>query len=305
MGQLATTAASNKMQQAKPQEGIKALLDKSWDRMAAVMPKHMSPERMYQLAISTINQTPKLAQCQPATVLSCLMKCSALGLEPSAVDGLGRAYILPYKTTATLIVGYRGMIDLARRSGQIKSINCHAVYKGDTFEYSLGLNEDLKHVPNDACEKTPDNLTHVYVVCHFTNGGYQLDVMTKKEVEKIRARSMSKNNGPWVTDYEAMAKKTVIRRAAKTWPMSVEAQTAIAADETDGGFVQQLVMEPLIPTEPEPPIEVEATVSDPTRRAACKSCGFVAEVYEDDGVEIADLNGGSDCCAAPDYGWVK
>lgn len=233
----AITKASTEIQQHKQSGGFDALLKRAWPRISAVMPKHMNPDRMFQLAISCYNQTPKLNQCTPETVLSCLMKCSALGMEPSAVDGLGRAYILPFfnkktgRMEATLILGYKGMIDLARRSGEIKDISARVVHAGDEFEYEYGLTEGLRHVPStEPVDGRP--MTHVYMVAHFKDGGHYMDVMSKAEVDTIRKRSKSPNNGPWVTDYEAMARKTVIRRAFPYLPVSVETEQDVAADDT-------------------------------------------------------------------------
>lgn len=233
----AITKKSQEIQQAKQTGGFEGLLKKSWPRIAAVMPKHLNPDRMFQLAISCYNQTPGLSECSPQSVLSCLMKCSALGMEPSAVDGLGRAYILPFKnkTTgrkeATLILGYKGMIDLARRSGEIKDISARVVHKGDEFDYEYGLTEGLRHVPStEPVDGRP--MTHVYMVAHFKDGGHYIDVMSKAEVDDIRKRSKTPNNGPWVTDYEAMARKTVIRRAFPYLPVSVQTEQDVAADDT-------------------------------------------------------------------------
>lgn len=238
MGAIAKASQTQQITRGRGND-FKGLLDASWTRIASVMPKHMNPERMYQLALSTYNQTPQLAKCSPASVLSCLMKCSALGMEPSAVDGLGRAYILPFgngkaadgKPQAQLILGYRGMIDLARRSGELTDISARAVHEGDVFEYEYGMEEKLRHVPStEPIEGRP--LTHVYMVAHFKDGGHYIDVMSKAEVDAIRRRSKASGSGPWVTDYEAMARKTVIRRAFPYLPVSVEALSAAAADET-------------------------------------------------------------------------
>lgn len=233
----AITKASTEIQQHKQSGGFDALLKRYWPRISAVMPKHMNPDRMFQLAISCYNQTPKLNQCTPETVLSCLMKCSALGMEPSAVDGLGRAYILPFfnkktgRMEATLILGYKGMIDLARRSGEIKDISARVVHAGDEFEYEYGLTEGLRHVPStEPVDGRP--MTHVYMVAHFKDGGHYIDVMSKAEVDGIRKRSKSPSSGPWATDYEAMARKTVIRRAFPYLPVSVETEQDVAADDT-------------------------------------------------------------------------
>lgn len=233
----AITKRTQEIQQVKQTGGFEGLLKKSWPRISAVMPKHLNPDRMYQLAVSCYNQTPKLNECSPQSVLSCLMKCSALGMEPSAVDGLGRAYILPFfnKKTghmeATFILGYKGMIDLARRSGEIKDISARVVHQGDEFDYEYGLTEGLRHVPStEPVDGRP--MTHVYMVAHFKDGGHYIDVMSKAEVEEIRKRSKTPNNGPWSTDYEAMARKTVIRRAFPYLPVSVQTEQDVAADDT-------------------------------------------------------------------------
>ena len=235
-----TKAQNNKV--AKAQGGdFKGLLEEQWPRIASVAPKHMSKDRLFQLAMAAYKQTPKLAECSVFSVLSCIMQCAALGMEPSAVDGLGRAYIIPFynrKTggmEATFILGYRGMIDLARRSGEVESISARAVYEGDYFDYEYGLNESCRHIPSDV-EHTPDKLTHVYCVAHFKDGGHYIDVMTKSEVDAIRKRSKSPNSGPWVTDYEAMACKSVVRRAFKYLPVSVESAQAVSQDETTPHF---------------------------------------------------------------------
>lgn len=323
MGKMAEMTAQTELAEAKPQDGVQTLLSKNWSRIEAVAPKHLSKERLYQLSVSAINTTPNLAQCSPASLLSCVMKCSALGLEPSAVDGMGMAYILPYKNynkvtkrseyQATFILGYKGMLNLARRSGDIKSISARAVYEGDLFEYNYGLNEDIKHVPT-AKEKSDKTLTHVYMVVHFLGGGHYMDVMNKEEVEAIRARSKAKDNGPWKTDYEAMAKKTVIRRAFPYLPVSLEAQTAAAADETDGGFVPQISIEPVIEAEPaeapplpepEPQASAESAKvegSAENKSAKCQSCGKEAGRVAAD-ADLEDLNREMVCCENPNYGW--
>lgn len=260
--------AISKARDAKPvkstQDVFKAQLERSWPRIAAVAPKAMNKERMFQLALSAYNQTPELAKCSTASVLGCLMKCTALGMEPSAVDGLGRAYILPFYnkktggTEATFILGYKGMIDLARRSGQLIDISARVVHEGDDFEYEYGLDEKLRHIPSTAPIEGRQ-LTHVYMVAHFNDGGHYIDVMTSDEVEAVRKRSKAANFGPWKTDYEAMAMKSVIRRAFKFMPVSVEAAGAVNADETvqtvNEGDGDPIVAMPDV-------IEVEADVVD-------------------------------------------
>ncbi|MDR3962160.1 MAG: recombinase RecT [Eggerthellaceae bacterium] len=312
MGQLAQATQGQQLQAAghTAQNGIADMLKHAWPRIQAVMPKHMSSERMYQIALSAINTTPKLAECSPATILSCVMKCSALGLEPSAVDGLGRAYILPYRSKqgmqAQLILGYKGMIALARRSGEIKDISARAVYEGDEFDYSFGLDEHLSHKPAAREHKDGEKPTHVYMVAHFKDGGHYMDVMTFQEVEAIRKRSKAANNGPWVTDYEAMAKKTVIRRAFPYLPVSVEAMNAAASDDTDGGFVDQLEHAPIISEQDfEVPAQEQPQDTEPKglRKAVCKSCGSTIEVAADATLEDVAANM-PPCCENMQLEWA-
>lgn len=312
MGQLAQATQGQQLQAAPaPTHTIQDIIKSQWSKIEAVMPKHMSSERLYQITISAINHEPKLMQCDVTTLLSCVMKCSALGLEPSAVDGLGRAYILPFqnkktrKMEANFILGYIGMIELARRSGQIKDISAHAVYKGDYFEYEFGLNENLVHRPSGKKRGESEKPTHVYMVAHFVDGGHHMEVMTYEEVEKARKRSKAANNGPWVTDFDAMALKTVVRRSFKFLPVSIEAQSAVAADETSGGFTTQLApmidSETLVEPEPEQvPTQGETHEPQGLRTAVCKSCGNVNEFIACDAL-IEDVNESAVCCETPDY----
>ena len=267
MGKLANAAQNRTLQKANPQDGIQRMLKHAWPRIEAVMPRHMSSERLFQLAVSSINQTPKLAECTPASVLSCIMKCSALGLEPSAVDGLGRAYILPFfngktrRMEATFILGYKGIIDLARRSGQLVTIHAQAVYEGDAFDYwEDDSGQHFTYRPNRKAVHAPQTLTDVYMTATLVGGGKVFEHMTKEEVDAIRKRSKAANNGPWKTDYEAMALKTVIRRAARYLPMSTQTQEAVAADEQTPDYTG--ILSPVIEVDDAPVSDGEQLVGD-------------------------------------------
>lgn len=319
MGRMKESAQSIEMAPHPQRRSMIDTIQHNWKRIEKVASQHTNPDRLMALAISTINKNPKLGECSESSVMSCLMRCSTLGLEPSDVDGLGRAYILPFYSKsagmqATFILGYKGLIELARRSGEIKDISARAVYDGDFFEYEYGLDEKLRHIPGTG-EKTPDKLTYVYCVVHFRDGGHYFDVMTKAEVEAVRARSKSPNNGPWVKDYEAMAKKTVIKRSNPYLPLSVDAKTAIANDDTDGGFVSefkapQIVSEPVVEAEVvETTEEVETepdTLPDGQTEllgdtAVCQNCGYSVELTPD--ATLEDLKH-MDCCNKPDYMFV-
>ncbi|KFF31669.1 recombination and repair protein RecT [Bifidobacterium bombi DSM 19703] len=259
MGELTQQTQSRGLQTKSPTGKLKTMLEKSWPRIQAVIGNNMSGERLYQLCVSTINKNPKLADCTPESVLSCFMQCSALGLEPSDVDGLGRAYILPYgngrngRTQATFILGYKGIIDLARRSGQIKSIHAQAVYEGDDFEcWEDETGQHFKYRQNPNASHEPGKLTDVFVNAQLMTGGFVFEHMTRSEVDRIRARSKARNNGPWASDYEAMAKKTVIRRVFPYLPVSVNAQQAVNVDESTPDYREifhPIVEQPSTPTE--------------------------------------------------------
>lgn len=133
-----------------------------------------------------------------------------------------------------MIPGYRGLIDLARRSGAVQSISAEIVYERDVFKLSLGVENKIDHAP--CLDGDRGEFKLVYAVATFKDGGYQFIWMTKGQVEAIRERSKAKDSGPWVTDYEEMVKKTAIRRLCKMLPMSVELAAAVAlSDAADTG----------------------------------------------------------------------
>jgi recombination protein RecT len=200
-------------------------------QIKAALPRHMTPERLARIVTTEIRKVPKLAECTPVSFFGAVIQCAQLGLEPG--NALGHAYLLPYGRDVQLIIGYRGMIDLARRSGQIVSIDARAVYEGDRFECRLGLDPHIEHEPDwsNPNRTKGEKLQFVYAVAKLKDGGIQFDVMSRAEVEGIRSRSKAGNNGPWKTDYQAMALKTVVRRLFKFLPVSIEMQTAVGIDE--------------------------------------------------------------------------
>lgn len=226
----------------KPIDKLRDLLDKAKPSMAAVLPKHMTPERLVKLALVACVRQPKLLECDVQTVLQSVMTAAQLGLDCSGV--LGSAYLVPFKNNkknrmeCQLITGYRGLIDLARRSGEIETIEAHVIYREDFSEVEYGLNPKLVHKP--CLTGDPGPLTMVYAVAKLKGGGTQVEVMTRAQVDGIKRRSKSSENGPWVTDYDEMARKTVVRRISKYLPLSVEVQTQLAREdafEEERGFI--------------------------------------------------------------------
>lgn len=240
-------AATGRAVAQKKEDPVANLIEKLKPQMALALPKHLNPERMGRIMLTELRRVPKLAECGKDSLLGALMMCSQLGLEPG--NGLGHAYLLPFDrrakvggqwqtvgTDCQLIIGYRGMIDIARRSGQIVSIAARTVHKNDHFAYRLGLDETIEHIP---CEGERGDMTHVYAVAKLKDGGVQFEVMSRHDVEKVRLQSKAKDNGPWQTHFEEMAKKTAIRRLFKYLPVSIEMQRAVTIDEqADAGILQ-------------------------------------------------------------------
>jgi len=225
--QLAKKASGQANKPVSPEQTIRHYLERMAPEIQRALPKHLDADRLARIAMTTIRQTPKLLDCNVQSLLAAVMQSAQLGLEPNI---LGQAYIIPYGKEAQFIIGYRGMIDLARRSGHIESIYAHPVYDQDEFDYEYGLEPKLRHKPamGDRGE-----FIGAYGVAKFKDGGYHFEFMPKSEIDKRRGRSKAKNSGPWVTDYEEMACKTVIRHMFKYLPISIEIMKQVEyTDET-------------------------------------------------------------------------
>lgn len=217
-----------------PKEALRGLLEQNKAAVGASLPSGMSQERFVRLLLTAANTNPELFDCDPRSFLAAGVQAAQLGLEPN--DARGLAYLLPYRDkrrgrVVNLIIGYRGMMDLARRSGMVSSINAFPVFEGDRFEYRLGLDPHLEHVPGDH-DEDPAKLTHVYAVARV-NGDPQFVVLTRRQIDKVKAQSQgaSSSYSPWNTHYVEMALKTAIRRLCKYLPQTVELATALASDE--------------------------------------------------------------------------
>ena len=206
------------------------------DEIAKVLPRHLKPERMTRVAITSIMRTPKLAQCDQASFFNAMLQLSQLGLEP---DGR-KAHLIPFEnrkrgvTECQLIVDYKGLVELAMRSGKVSSIHADKVCENDEFTYDAG--ELISHRIDFS---RPRGKAYAYYCrVKFYRGDPKTEVMTRDEVEAIRKRSRAGNSGPWVTDFDEMAKKTVFRRLSKWLELSPEHAEVIDAAERDE-FVRQ------------------------------------------------------------------
>lgn len=218
------------------------LLEQRRDEFARALAGRVDADAFVRVAYSTVTKSPKLLEATPASLLMALLECASLGLVPNSV--MGEAYIVPFnnkvkrngreqwEVQAQFIPGYRGLAKLARQSGHVTNIVARAVREGDRFEVTHGTEEKLVHVPLMASERRP--VTHYYAVAFFRDAPPQFEVMAGWEVDRIKARSKSKDFGPWKTDEEEMGKKTVLRRLSKHLPLSDNDFTrALDADNRD------------------------------------------------------------------------
>ena len=222
----ATTAPVAKPKTKAPIIVQQVLSDQFKKQLALAVPKHLNADRMARIAATEVRKNKALLNTEPTSFLGSVMQAAQLGLEPGSA--LGQAYLVPYGNQCQLIIGYKGMIDLARRSGQVLSLNAYAVREGDDFSFQLGLKPDIHHVPSLEADRIKKPITYVYAVATLKGGGYQFEVMSRAEVEAVRAKAKSKNI--WNTYFEEMAKKTVIRRLFKYLPVSIEALEITNAD---------------------------------------------------------------------------
>ena len=220
------------------------------------LPSVITPERFTRIVLSALSTNPKLADTTPQSFLGAMMTAAQLGVEPNTP--LGQAYLIPYRNKGVMEcqfqLGYKGLIDLAYRSGEISIIQAQMVYSEDSFTYSFGLEPTLKHIPATGDRGEP---VHVYAMFKTKEGGYGFEVMSIEEI-RIFAQKYSKayDNGPWQTNFEEMAKKTVLKRVLKYAPLKTEFLRGLAQDETikqeisdDMYMVQPTMVEDVIPVD--------------------------------------------------------
>jgi recombination protein RecT len=197
------------------------------NEIAKVLPRHMDVERVVRGVRLAVAQNPKIEQCNWDTVLFAVMAASRIGLELNSP--LQHAWLVPFGKECTLMIGYRGYQELARRSGDVRNIEARNVYKGDTFRYQLGSEPKIEHVPSGSAKDA--DITHAYAIAFDKNGKpFAFDVLTREEIEAARKVSRAKDDGPWVTWYGEQARKTAVRRLAKYLPLSPDMAAAIELD---------------------------------------------------------------------------
>lgn len=238
--------AGTDVEQAPSADALVAIQTPGFERaLAKALPGVLTPDRFVRLCVTLMRRTPQLRACDPQTVLGALITAAQLGLEPGGP--LGQCYLVPFKNKgqqeAQFMLGYRGVIALAMRSGELSTIYADVVKDGDLYTVTRGLHRDLVHEEDPAQDRFSQTTTHVYAVAHMKDGGSNFVSLTAAEVESYRKRSPTQGqnpSGPWVTDWDPMARKTAVLRLAPYLPLTAETSHGIlGADEQvarwDGG----------------------------------------------------------------------
>ena len=209
------------------------------ERLAQVAAGFMKPVELIRLALVAVSRTPQLLQCSQASILRALIDASTLRIVPGGT--MGRGFLVPRKnkntgkTEACFDPGWRGLADIARRSGQIVSIDAMIVYKADKFRYTAGTDPVIEHEPNlDA-----DDLGRIiaaYAVATFKDKTKQVEVLRRSDIDRIMAVSAAKT-GPWDSWFDEMARKSAVRRLCKYLPYDPELERAAAmSDDVETGM---------------------------------------------------------------------
>lgn len=209
---------------------LATFLDANRAKIAERCAKLIDPAKLTRICVQLVNddKSGKLRQCTQDSFLAALLDCLSCGLLPTH----GRGQLIPYGSEVKFQIGYQGILELAARAGI--TAKPYLIFEEDDFDWTAGTDETITHKPNFRAKRTPETLMGAYVVATYPDGSKRFEVMTKDEIDSIRDRSKAGTNGPWKTDYLEMAKKTVIRRASKYWPIKYDFDAAIEGDpETD------------------------------------------------------------------------
>ena len=227
----ASVRAELELRAASPQaKTIRDLVARMEPELAKALPATVTPERFARIVLTECNRNPALYECAPDSLLAAMMLSAQLGLEPGP---LGHVYLVPFKRVVTFIVGYRGMIELAFRSGRLKDLQAEIVYEHESFNYRKGTTPKLEHFPNLEPAERGKPIA-VYAVARLTTGGAPFVVLSPSQVEARRKRSPAAraNSGPWVTDTDAMWRKSAVRALQPFLPQSPDFARAAELDES-------------------------------------------------------------------------
>lgn len=222
---LATKADTQLSEQHSEPKNMKQWIKTMEPQIAKALPTVITAERFTRMALTAISTNPKLASCTPQSFMGALMNAAQLGLEPNTP--LGQAYLIPFKNGKTgdletqFQIGYKGLIDLAHRSGEFTNIYAKEVYEKDEFDYEFGLEPNLVHKPYTGEDR--GKVIFYYAIYKLVNGGFGFEVMSVSDVTAHAKKfSQSFNNGPWRTNFDEMAKKTALKKVLKYAPIKTE-----------------------------------------------------------------------------------
>jgi len=228
------TQEQKSVQKAGKPSTLRDYIKQMEGEIAKALPTVITPERFTRMVLTALSTDKKLELCTPQSFLGAMMTAAQLGLEPNTP--LGQAYLIPYKNKGVLEcqfqIGYKGLIDLAYRSGEVEIIQAQVVYENDEFDYELGLDPKLKHKP---AKENRGNPIYYYAIFKTKSGGYGFEVMSIHDIKvhaKKYSQSYSSEYSPWQKNFDEMAKKTVLKRVLKYAPLKSDFVRAIAVDET-------------------------------------------------------------------------
>lgn len=269
-------AITEKKNEVSPVKAMGDLLKRMHTQIEKALPSVITPERFTRIALTAYSRNEKLQECTAESFLGSMMQAAQLGVEPNTP--LGQAYLIPYRNRGVMEVqfqlGYRGMIDLAYRSGEVQNIQAHEVYENDTFEYELGLDPKLRHIP---ALKDRGEVILYYAVFKLTNGGVGFEVMSKEDVEAFaKKKSKTYGTGPWQSDFDAMAKKTLVKRLLKFAPLKSDFVRAVTADETIKSGISENMADL-----PDETVTIDAETTAPTENADYEEIPMPGDLYTD------------------------
>ena len=223
---------------------IEKVLANNVTKFESILPKNLTPQKLFRLTITEVRKNPDLGKCTVASLISSLLSCAQVGLE----IGTNKAYLVPYNKNVNIgtkgkpqwiqykecqfQIGYRGLIELALRTGKVLKIYAQNVFSNDKFICNYGSEEKLLHIPTIVGDR--GDFLGAYAVAKLDSGEYQVDFMTAAEINVIRDRVLDKiksDKTPWKTDYYEMCRKTVTKRLCKYLPSSSELDEAIKIDD--------------------------------------------------------------------------
>jgi recombination protein RecT len=224
---------------SNPRPDLQLLLVQARTQIVKYLPRHLDPDKMIYVALETVRADSFLRQCEPLSIVQAVLGASQLGLMLG--NKLGHAYLVPRRDKKAnnilkcqLLIGYRGFIALAHRTGKVSSIFPAIVHQGDQFSLKLGTGRQLSHVPLLDPSKRGDWIG-AYAVVEFRDGRTDFEWMTRQEIEKVKQCSESAGEAwsPWRRFEDEMIKKSPIRRMAKRLCLSSEDMTLVEAAVRD------------------------------------------------------------------------